>query len=101
VRVASAGDLAPARVPGALAAIAGATEAVVQPAAADDAGAERERARLERELAEAEGLLASARARLANPSFVERAPAPVVDGARAREAELADLVARLRERLAG
>ncbi len=101
VRVASAGDLAPARVPGALAAIAGATEAVVQPAAADDAGAERERARLERELAEAEGLLDSARARLANPSFVERAPAPVVDGARAREAELADLVARLRERLAG
>ncbi len=101
VRVAAADDLATARVAGSLAALAGASEAVVQPASVDDAGAERERARLERELAEAEGLLAAARARLANRSFVERAPAPVVDGARAREAELADLVGRLRERLAG
>ncbi len=101
VRVASAGDLADARVPGSLAAIAGPTEAVVQPTAGGDDGAERERARLERELAETEALLASARARLGNPAFVEKAPGPVVDGARAREAELADLAARLRERLRG
>ena len=33
-----------------------------------------------------------------NESFVSRAPAPVVEAARAREAELADQVARLRER---
>jgi valyl-tRNA synthetase len=99
VRVASAADLADARVPGSLAAIAGTTEAVVQPAAGGGAGADRERARLERELVETEALLASARARLANPSFVEKAPRPVVEGARAREAELADLAAKLRERL--
>ena len=59
-----------------------------------------ERARLEKELAEAEGHLAAARARLANPAFVDRAPAAVVDGARTREAELASQVERLRERLA-
>ncbi len=60
---------------------------------------ELDRSRLERELAEAEGWLAAARERLANESFVARAPASVVEGARAREAELADQVARLRERL--
>jgi valyl-tRNA synthetase len=58
-----------------------------------------DRSRLERELAEAEGWLTAARERLANESFVARAPAPVVEGARAREAELADQVARLRDRL--
>ena len=63
--------------------------------------ADLDRSRLERELAEAEGWLAAARERLANPSFVGRAPAAVVDGARAREAELADQVGRLRERLGG
>ena len=47
-----------------------------------------DRARLEKELAEAEGYLAAARARLANESFTARAPAAVVEGARAREAEL-------------
>ena len=57
-----------------------------------------ERDRLERDLAEAEGWLAAARDRLANEAFVTRAPAPVVEGARAREAELAEQVARLRER---
>ena len=64
----------------------------------EDAGA-LERARLERELAEAEGWLAAARDRLANDAFVSKAPPPVVDGARAREAELADQVERLRDRL--
>ena len=59
-----------------------------------------DRARLEKELAEAEGHLAAARARLANPAFVDKAPAAVVDGARTREAELANQVERLRERLA-
>jgi valyl-tRNA synthetase len=58
-----------------------------------------ERDRLERDLAEAEGRLAAARERLANDAFVSRAPATVVDGARAREVELSDQVARLRDRL--
>jgi Valyl-tRNA synthetase len=61
--------------------------------------ADLERDRLERDLAEAEGWLVAARQRLANESFVSRAPAAVVEGARAREAELADAVSRLRERL--
>jgi valyl-tRNA synthetase len=58
-----------------------------------------ERSRLERELAEAESWLAAARDRLANDAFTTRAPAAVVDGARARESELADQVARLRDAL--
>jgi valyl-tRNA synthetase len=100
-RHAAGAALETARVPGSLAVLAGSTEAVVQPAAQDADQADRERDRLERDLQEAQTLLDGARARLANPSFVERAPAAVVDGARAREAELADLVARLRERLGG
>jgi valyl-tRNA synthetase len=85
--------------------ISGELEAHVR-AAAPGLGATAEsaaldRSRLERELAEAEGWLAAARERLANESFVARAPASVVDGARAREAELADQVARLRGRLRG
>jgi valyl-tRNA synthetase len=59
---------------------------------------ERERARLTRELAEARSLLDAAQARLANASFVSRAPAAVVDGARRRSAELEELVARLEQR---
>jgi len=68
-------------------------------AGAEAGAASLDRARLERELAEAEGWLAAARERLANESFTSRAPAAVVEGARAREAELADQVARLQERL--
>ncbi len=75
----------------------GGFEATVVTGAAD--AGEQERTRLERELAEAEGWLESARARLANAGFIDKAPPAVVDGARAREAELVDLVARLRERL--
>jgi valyl-tRNA synthetase len=86
-------------VAGGLSVIAGEIEAVVRPAVRDETQDERDRARLERELAEAEGLLAAARARLANDSFVAKAPAPVVEGARARAAELEALVARLSERL--
>jgi len=58
-----------------------------------------DRARLEKELAAAEGHLAAARARLASPAFTERAPAAVVAGARASEAELTAQVDRLRARL--
>ncbi|MEO5939336.1 MAG: valine--tRNA ligase, partial [Candidatus Limnocylindrales bacterium] len=62
-------------------------------------GGEVDRARLEKELGEAQGHLAVARARLANEAFTGKAPPGVVAGARTREAELADQVARLRERL--
>jgi valyl-tRNA synthetase len=75
------------------------TQAVVRPEGGDVGAASLERQRLERELAEAEGWLAAARERLANDAFASRAPAAVVDGARAREAELADQVVRLREAL--
>jgi valyl-tRNA synthetase len=79
---------------------AGEVQATVLTAASGDA-AMLERTRLEKELAEADGHLAAARARLANASFVGKAPPAVVDGARARERELAEQVERLRERLAG
>ncbi len=78
----------------------GEIEATIRPAIASGDADALERARLERELAEAEGYLAAARERLSNDAFVSRAPAAVVDGARAREAELADQVDRLRDRLA-
>ena len=74
-------------------------EASVRAGSSDAGAADLERERLERDLSDAEGWLSAARARLANESFVSRAPAAVVDGARAREAELADQVERLRERL--
>jgi valyl-tRNA synthetase len=85
---------------GGLSVIVGDIEAVVRPAVQDDAQGERDRARLERELSEAKGLLESARARLANEAFTSKAPPAVVAGARARAAELEELVARLAERLA-
>jgi valyl-tRNA synthetase len=89
-------SIAPA---GGLAVIAGPTEAVVGVAATDPVTASSDRARLEKELADAERLLDAARARLANEAFTARAPGPVVAGARAREAELAEQVGRLRDRL--
>ncbi len=79
-----------------LAVISGELEAIVRTATAGGPG---ERARLEKELADAEGFLAAARARLANEAFVAKAPPSVVEGARAREGELAEQVRRLRERL--
>ena len=85
---------------GGLAVIAGPAEAIVGAGAADPAAAEADRARLEKELADAERLLEAARGRLANESFTAKAPAAVVEGARTREAELADQVDRLRDRLA-
>jgi valyl-tRNA synthetase len=82
-----------------LAIVAGEIEAVVGLGEATPDAAGADRARLEKELAEAEGYLAAARARLANEAFTSKAPPAVVDGARAREAELADQVARLQARL--
>jgi valyl-tRNA synthetase len=92
--------LAAARAAGGLTVLAGPLEAVVGQPVADRQVQALERARLERELAEAEERLAAARARLANPAFVERAPAAIVEGARARAAELAAEVDRIRGRLA-
>jgi valyl-tRNA synthetase len=84
---------------GGLAVVAGDFEAIVGGGA--DATSAGDRARLDRELADAERLLAAARARLANEEFVSKAPPAVVDGTRAREAELAETVTRLRSRGAG
>jgi valyl-tRNA synthetase len=99
-------DLSPealeaARAPGDLAVVVGSAdiEATIRPPAVDPAVAALERDRLRRELDEAEGRLAAARARLADEAFTTRAPAPIVEGARASEAELAEQVARLRDRL--
>jgi valyl-tRNA synthetase len=80
---------------------AGDIEATVIPTETNGDTVGRDRARLEKELAEAEGFLEAARARLANEAFTSKAPAHVVDGARAREAELSAQVGRLRSRLAG
>jgi valyl-tRNA synthetase len=79
---------------GRLSVVAGRLEASLVPHADPDT-IDRERARLEKELAEAQAALASARTRLADPAFLERAPAQVVEGARTREAELAERVGRL------
>jgi valyl-tRNA synthetase len=83
---------------GSLAVVTAAFEAAVLPAAGDG-GVAADRGRLEKELRDAEARLASARARLADPRFLERAPAAIVDGARATEAELANQVERLRRSL--
>ena len=88
-------------VEGGLSVIVGEMEAVVRPAARDAEQDDRDRARLERELADAQAMLTAALGRLANDAFTSRAPAAVVEGARARAAELEVLVARLSERLGG
>ena len=80
---------------------AGELEATVRPRAIDEDSSALERERLERELADAEGWLVAARERLAIDAFTSKAPPAVVEGARAREAELAEQVDRLRDRLAG
>ena len=85
---------------GGLAVVAGDLEAVVRPAAVEAGTAARDRLRLEKELAGAEAQLAATRARLADARFTARAPAAVVEGARARESELAERAAKLRARLA-
>jgi valyl-tRNA synthetase len=87
---------------GALTVIAGELEALAHRVdqAGDSGARDAERARLKRELAEARGWLAAARERLANEAFMAKAPPNVIAGAKAREAELADQVARLEDRLA-
>jgi valyl-tRNA synthetase len=91
--------LGPAREAGGLTILAGGMEAVLGRVADHPAASTIERARLERELADAERLLAAARARTANADFLAKAPPAVVTGARAREAELVELVATLQDRL--
>jgi len=82
--------------PGLLGVVAGEIDARLQAAAGDD-GADR--ARIEKELAQARSALEATQARLADPTFLDRAPTAIVEGARARAAELADRVARLQEQL--
>jgi valyl-tRNA synthetase len=88
-----------AAAPDGLTVLAGDVEAVVRHGAAAAMDAVLDTARLEKELAEAESRLAAVRKRLSNEAFLSRAPAAIVEGARASEAELADTVDRLRERL--
>ena len=61
---------------------------------------EAERARLQKELAKAEDDLAYIRKKLDNPSFVEKAPAAVVQTQRDGAARLVDKIAMLKESLA-
>jgi valyl-tRNA synthetase len=63
-----------------------------------DLGAERER--LGKEIARLQGEVAKAQAKLANRSFVERAPAPVVAQETQRVADFGMTIARLNEQLA-
>ena len=58
-----------------------------------------DRARIEKELAQATAALAGTRARLADATFLDRAPGAIVEGTRAREAELAERVRRLEDSL--
>ena len=81
---------------GQIAVLVGGLEARLERPLADPAG---ERRRLERELGAARRQLSTAQVRLADESFVSRAPTRVVDAARARERDLADQVARLEAQL--
>jgi valyl-tRNA synthetase len=84
---------------GGLAVVAGDLEAVVRPVAVEAGTAARDRVRLAKELSDTEGQLGAVRARLADDRFTAKAPAAVVEGARVREAELADRAEKLRARL--
>src|SRR5690606_15298777 len=59
-----------------------------------------ERQRLDKEIARIEGEIAKAQAKLGNASFVERAPAAVVEQERGRMAGFSETAARLREQRA-
>jgi len=58
-----------------------------------------ERVRLKKETARLEGEIEKARTKLANPSFVERAPAKVVEQERMRAAGFEADLAKLKEQL--
>jgi valyl-tRNA synthetase len=60
----------------------------------------KERERINKEIAKAEADIAGLSGRLSNPQFVERAPAAVIDKARADMAANEDALAKLKERLA-
>ncbi|HET7737637.1 MAG TPA: valine--tRNA ligase [Tepidiformaceae bacterium] len=60
---------------------------------------EAERARLTKELAEADGYVANLQRQLGNEEFLAKAPAPVVEGMRAKLAEAQARAAGLRERV--
>ena len=96
----AAADAPPAAPAGSrtLSVVAGQLEGTITVAAGAEAGAADagERARIEKELAQAESALAAARTRLADPTFLAKAPPNIVEGARAREAELAARIERLR-----
>jgi len=79
--------------------IAGESEARVRLGGAAESTAELERARLDKELTTARALLQATRTRLANGAFLTKARPDVVAGSRAREAELAEQVARLEARM--
>jgi valyl-tRNA synthetase len=78
--------------------MAGSLEARLARSGAD---IERERARLTRDLEQAMAQLEQTEKRLADDAFTSRAPAPVVDAARARATELHEQVDRLSARLNG
>jgi len=63
--------------------------------AAGDQGAERER--LDKEIARLEGELRTVGAKLSNASFVDRAPAAVVEEHRKRQADFSEQLAQLRQ----
>ena len=75
--------------------VAGALTARLAPPEADPATLEADRVRRERDLAAARAQLSAAEARLADPSFIGKAPAAVVAGAERRVVELRDEIARL------
>ncbi len=62
---------------------------------------ESERAKLARDLKKIDGEIAGARGRLSNPGFLENAPAHVIEGNRARLAELEERRQRMSEALGG
>ncbi len=61
---------------------------------------EAEKARLDKEIARLEGEAGRARAKLDNPSFVQRAPAAVVDQEKSRIAQFEQTLAQVREQRA-
>ncbi|WP_427185056.1 valine--tRNA ligase [Bordetella bronchialis] len=59
-----------------------------------------ERARLDKEISRLEGEIAKANGKLSNPSFVERAPAAVVEQEKARLGQFGETLAKVREQRA-